>query len=110
MIVRQFRAWAEGDRAADYVQHFATHVQTRLSRVEGYRKALVLTREQGRETEIVVMTLFDRLENVKGFAGEQYEVANVDPVAQKLLSRYDKTVSHFQVALELGSEAQRAGS
>ena len=102
MIVRQFRAWAEDDRAGEYVQHFASQVQARLSRVEGYRKALVLTRKQGAETEIVVMTLFDRLENVKGFAGEQYEVANVDPVAQKLLSRYDKTVSHFDIALELG--------
>jgi hypothetical protein len=101
MIVRQFRAWAEGDRAAQYVQHFASQVQARLSRVEGYRKAMVLTRKQGAETEIVVMTLFDRLENVKGFAGEQYEVANVDPIAQTLLSRYDKTVSHFDIALEV---------
>jgi hypothetical protein len=51
------------------------------------------------------MTFFDRLEDVKGFAGEQYEVANVDPVAQGLLSGYDKTVTHFKVALELGSDA-----
>jgi hypothetical protein len=56
------------------------------------------------ETEIVTMTFFDRLEDVKGFAGEQYEVAIVDPVAQALLSRYEKTVNHFEVALELGSK------
>lgn len=102
--MRQFRAWAEGDRAAEYVQHFASQVQARLSRVEGYRKAMVLTRKQGPETEIVVMTLFDRLENVKGFAGEQYEVANVDPVAQTLLSHFEKTVSHFDVALETAED------
>jgi hypothetical protein len=51
------------------------------------------------------MTFFDRLEDVKGFAGEQYEVANVDPVAQGLLTRYDKTVTHFEIALDLGSNA-----
>ena len=85
MIVRKWRGWADKDRADGYLQHFASEVQARLSRVEGYRKAMILTRKQGAETEIVVMTFFDRLENVKGFAGEQYEVANVDPVAQKLV-------------------------
>ena len=84
--------------------------RTKLGAVQGYRRALVLTREQGGETEIIAMTFFDRLEDVKGFAGEQYEVANVDPVAQKLLSRYDKTASHFDVALELSSNANSAVS
>jgi hypothetical protein len=41
---------------------------------------------------------------VKGFAGERYEVANVSPEAQSLLSRYDKIVTHFEMALEVGSD------
>jgi hypothetical protein len=61
---------------------------------------VVLTREQGGETEIVTMTFFDRLEDVAGFAGERYEVANVSAEAESLLSHFDKTVSHFEVALE----------
>ena len=105
MIVRKWRGWADKDRANGYLQHFAAHVQAKLGTVQGYRRALVLTREQGGETEIVTMTFFDRLEDVKGFAGKQYEVANVDPVAQGLLSRYHKTVTHFEVALELGANA-----
>jgi heme-degrading monooxygenase HmoA len=100
MIVRQWRGWAVRELAASYLEHFETHVQAQLSAVHGYRKALVLTREQGGETEIITMTFFDRLEDVRGFAGERYEVANVSPEAQSFLSRYDKTVSHFQVALE----------
>jgi hypothetical protein len=105
MIVRKWHGWADKDRADDYLKHFVTHVQARLNTVRGYRRALVLTREQSGETEIVTLTFFDRLEDVKGFAGEQYEIAPVDPVAQGLLSRYDKTVSHFEIALELGSNA-----
>jgi heme-degrading monooxygenase HmoA len=105
MIVRKWRGWADKDRADGYVRHFAAHVQAKLGTVRGYRRALVLTREQGGETEIVTMTFFDRLEDVKGFAGERYEVANVDPVAQGLLSRYDKSVTHFEVALELEANA-----
>jgi antibiotic biosynthesis monooxygenase (ABM) superfamily enzyme len=109
MIVRQWRGWADRDRAADYLRYFATKVQAKLSEVPGYRKGLVLTREEGEETEIVTMTFFDRLEDVKGFAGERYEVANVLPEAQSLLSRYDKTVSHFEIGLELGAEAKKTG-
>jgi len=110
MIVRQWRGWADRDRAADYLRYFAAKVQPKLSEVHGYRKGLVLTREKGGETEIVTLTFFDRLEDVKGFAGERYEVANVSPEAQCLLSRYDKTVSHFEIALELGSDANKTGS
>jgi len=105
VIVRKWRGWTDKDRADGYLQHFVAQVQAKLSRVRGYRKALVLTREEGDETEIVTMTFFDRLEDVKGFAGEPYDVAKVDPVAQGLLARYDKTVTHFEVALELGPNA-----
>jgi antibiotic biosynthesis monooxygenase (ABM) superfamily enzyme len=104
VIVRQWRGWADRERAADYLRYFATKVRPKLSEVHGYRKGLVLTREEGDETEIVTMIFFDRLEDVKGFAGERYEVANVSPEAQSLLSRYDKTVTHFEIALELGSD------
>jgi heme-degrading monooxygenase HmoA len=100
MIVRQWKGWAQKDQASEYLQYFATKVQANLSAIRGYKKALVLTREQGGETEIVTMTFFDRLEDVAGFAGERYEVANVSPEAQGLLSRFDKTVSHFELALE----------
>ena len=110
MIVRKWRGRADKDRADDYVRHFAEHVQVKLGAVRGYHRVLVLTREQGGETEIVTMTFFDRLEDVKGFAGEQYEVAIVDPVAQGLLSRYDKTVTHFEVALELGPNSNSTAS
>jgi heme-degrading monooxygenase HmoA len=102
MIVRQWKGWAQKDRAADYLRYFATQVQAKLSAVQGYREALVLTREQDGGTEIVTMTFFDRLEDVAGFAGERYELANVYPEAQRLLSHFDKTVSHFAVALEMG--------
>jgi heme-degrading monooxygenase HmoA len=85
-------------------------VQAKLSTVSGYQKALVLTREQDEEKEIIILTFFDRLEDVAGFAGERYEVANVPPEAQRLLSHFEKTVSHFEVALEMGVSRPTATS
>jgi heme-degrading monooxygenase HmoA len=110
MIVRQWKGWAQKDRASDYVRYFATQLQPKLSTIPGYKKALVLTREQGGETEIVTMTFFDRLEDVAGFAGERYEVANVSAEAQRLLSHFDKTVSHFEVAVETAENRPTAVS
>ena len=110
MIVRQWKGWAQKDRASDYVRYFATQLQPKLSTIPGYKKALVLTREQRGETEIVTMTFFDRLEDVAGFAGERYEVANVSAEAEMLLSHFDKTVSHFEVALEIPKNRSTAVS
>jgi len=110
MIVRQWKGWAQKDRASEYLQYFATKVQANLSAIRGYKKALVVTREQGEETEIITMTFFERLEDVAGFAGERYEVANVSPEARGLLTRFDKTVSHFEVALEATTNASAAAA
>jgi heme-degrading monooxygenase HmoA len=110
MIVRKWRGWAKKDRADGYLEHFVAHVQAKLETVRGYRNALVLTREQGGETEIVTMTFFERLEDVKGFAGEEYEIAKVDPIAEAWLIRYDKTVTHFDVAFELGANGSGTDS
>jgi heme-degrading monooxygenase HmoA len=101
MIARQWRAWAQHDQAKDYVELFGNQVQAKLKTIPGYRYSLVLTREQGDETEIVTLTFFDRLEDVVGFAGEDYEVANVSTEARKLLARFEDRVIHFDVALRL---------
>jgi heme-degrading monooxygenase HmoA len=101
MIARQWRGWAPRERAREYLNLFATMVQAKLSAVQGYRRSLVLVRELDEETEIVTITFFDRLEDIAAFAGDRYEVANVSPEARAILSHFDETVSHFEVALEL---------
>ena len=100
MIARQWRGWAEKERAKEYVELFATQVQAKLSSVPGYRNALVLTHDHDEETEIVTITFFDRLEDVVGFAGENYQAANVSAEARKLLSHFEERVQHFEVALQ----------
>ena len=40
---------------------------------------------------------FDSIDSVKNFAGEDYTKAVVPDSAQKVLSRFDKTSSHYIV-------------
>jgi hypothetical protein len=44
--------------------------------------------------------VWDSIESVKAFAGENYEQAVVEPVVRELLNRFDDHVTQFTVALE----------
>jgi hypothetical protein len=44
--------------------------------------------------------LFDALENVKAFMGEDYEVAHVPPEARAVLARFDDRSAHYETLLE----------
>jgi hypothetical protein len=41
--------------------------------------------------------VWDSIESVKAFAGENYEEAVVEPVVRELLNRFDDRVTHFTV-------------
>jgi heme-degrading monooxygenase HmoA len=50
--------------------------------------------------EFATVTLWESVEALKEFAGEDYEKAVVPPEARKLLSRFDGRSTHYQVLLE----------
>lgn len=49
----------------------------------------------------ITIMWFDSLEQIKEFAGEDYEKAVVHPTAQALLKRYDERSVHFELRHEL---------
>jgi hypothetical protein len=49
----------------------------------------------------VTITLFDSIDAVKEFAGEDYEVAVVAPPARKLLSRFDARSAPYETVFRL---------
>ncbi len=48
------------------------------------------------------ITFFAGLDAVRGFAGDDYEVAVLEEAARRALSRWDERVSHHDVVAELG--------
>jgi hypothetical protein len=62
----------------------------------------LLRRSSGGETEFVSVTLFDNLDAIRAFAGEDYDVAVVsDGAGRVLLVRFDARVVHYNVAVEV---------
>jgi len=102
MIARIWRGWAPLDTAGDYERHYRAEVGERLRAVSGFRGARLLRQEDGQEVTFTSLTFFTSLEAVRGFAGDDYERAVVEDVAQHALSRWDERVSHHEVVADFG--------
>lgn len=99
MIARIWHGWTTPQNADAYYQVLTEQVipQIESYKMEGYRKIEVLRRDHSEETEFITIMYFDSLELVKQFMGEDYEVAHVPDVAQKLLTRWDQRSQHYEV-------------
>ena len=100
MITRVWRGWTSAANADAYEELLRTKIFPEIGRLPGSRGATLLRRDSGGEVEFVTLTRFDSLEAVRGFAGEDYELAVISPEAEALLARGDERVAHYETALE----------
>jgi heme-degrading monooxygenase HmoA len=100
MIGRVWRGWTTAELAPRYVAHLRDETFPALAGIDGHDGAYALRRESGGEVEFVVLTLWRSLDAVRAFAGEDYELAVIEPEALRLLSRYDDRSEHFEVVLD----------
>jgi heme-degrading monooxygenase HmoA len=102
MISRLWHGWTTHDNADGYEQLLRSEILPGIHRVAGFKGAFVLRREGKKdEVEFVTLTMFESIDAVKEFAGEDYEVAVVLPEARKLLARYDARSAHYETVLRL---------
>jgi heme-degrading monooxygenase HmoA len=100
MIARLWTAKTSRANAPAYAAHLKNHVLVALGTVDGYTGAKLLERETDAEVEILVITFWQSLESIKGFAGEDFEEAVVSDQVAPLLSHYDHRVTHYKVIVE----------
>jgi heme-degrading monooxygenase HmoA len=99
MIARLWHGWTKPENANSYENLLRTQIFPRLDRVRGYHGAYLFRKDGEVETEFVTLTLFEDLEAVCCFAGEDYEGAVVPAEARKLLSRFDQRSKHYQIVI-----------
>jgi heme-degrading monooxygenase HmoA len=98
MIARTWRGRAALDKAAAYQRHFAATVAPHLKEIPGHRGAYLLRREDGAQVEFVAITLWDTIETIEAFAGDDPTRAVVEPEARAALASFDEFATHFEVA------------
>jgi len=99
MIARIWHGWTEPGNADAYEELLRAHILPGIHRVAGFRGAYLLRDNGLDEVEFVTVTLFETLDDVREFAGQDYEVAVVPPEAQRLLSRFDPRSRHYETIL-----------
>jgi heme-degrading monooxygenase HmoA len=102
MIARLWHGWARPENADGYEELLRSEILPAIDRIGGHRGAYLLRRERDVRVEFVTITLFDDLDAVRAFAGDDYEAAVVPPAARALLDEFDERSEHFEVRLQPG--------
>ena len=99
MIVRLWHGWTAPAQADDYERLLREEIFYGIERrgIAGYRGIELFRRDLPDAVEFVTLMRFDSLDAVRGFAGDDYEVAVVPPKARALLLRFDERSAHFEV-------------
>lgn len=100
MISRLWRGWTTFDNADAYEELLRTRILPGIHRVDGYKGAYLLRRDVEDSVEFATLTLWESMDAVRAFAGEDYEVAVVPPEARELLSKFDQTSKHYETIIE----------
>ncbi|NSY46514.1 MULTISPECIES: antibiotic biosynthesis monooxygenase [Agrobacterium] len=97
MIGRVWRGWAKPETADAYEKLLTTETLPALHRIDGYKGSYFMRRllDSG-EVEFVEITLWDSMETIVTFAGEDCTRAVVPLDTQALLTRFDDRSVHFE--------------
>ena len=108
MIARIWHGWTIPGNADKYEallkEEIFVGIQNR--HIRGFKSIQLLRREVGEEVEFVTIMLFDSLDAVREFAGENYKVAVVPEKARAVLSHFDERSRHYEIRAERSGEGQ----
>lgn len=85
---------SDGDAYAEYMR--ATAIAP-YAETPGNRGVWMLRRDVDDRAEFVMLTLWESLDAVRAFAGEDYEVAVFYPEDERFLIERDLHATHFEV-------------
>jgi heme-degrading monooxygenase HmoA len=102
MIGRLWHGWTTIDDAPRYEEHLRQETFPALRGIEGYVDGYVLRRGEGERVDFAVLTLWESLEAIRRFAGDDYETAVVPMAARRVLRGFDERVTHYEVVIEAG--------
>ena len=105
MISRIWHGWTTPGNADKYEallkEEIFVGIQARD--IRGFNGIQLLRRKVGEEVEFVTIMLFDSLDAVRDFAGDDYEAAVVPEKARAILSHFDERSQHYEVRVERSS-------
>jgi heme-degrading monooxygenase HmoA len=97
MIARIWHGATKPEHADCYESMLKPELLPGLSKVPGYKGSYFLRRDLGVEVEFVTIILWESLEALKAFAGENYEVSIVPEERKQYLAKHEEKAAHYEV-------------
>jgi len=97
MIARVWRGSTLAEDADTYAAYLEETGMKGARTLPGNRGTLVLRRVHGGQAEFETILLFDSLENIRAFAGDDLEAAVFFPEDDRYLVEREPAVRHFEV-------------
>lgn len=97
MIARTWRGWTRQADADEYVAYLLRTGIEAYRATPGNRAAYILRRDDGDRTEFVTFSLWESMESVRSFAGEDVDRAIFYPEDDRFLVERETTARHFEV-------------
>jgi heme-degrading monooxygenase HmoA len=97
MIIREWRGRARRSQADAYPRHFRERVISELREVPGFMGAQLSRRDVDGGVEFLVLTQWQSMDAIRGFAGTEVDTAVVEPGAAAALVEFDERVRHYEV-------------
>ena len=99
MIARLWHGWTAPANADAYERLLRTEIfaAIRERHIPGFRGIQLFRRALPDVVEFVTLMTFESLDDVRAFAGADYEVAVVPPAARALLLRFDQRSAHYEI-------------
>ena len=96
-ILRMWKGRSTVEKSSAYVVHARDTVFPKLQKIPGNGGAYLLRHPINEGVEFVVLTLWDSMEAVQKFAGQNLDQAVVEPEAKSVLIGFDDFVTHYDV-------------
>ena len=97
MIARLWRGAVRRDDADAYADYIANTGMAEYRSTPGNQGAWMLRRDEGDCSEIVTFSLWDSVDSVRAFAGDDIDQAVFYPQDDRFLIERDRTVRHYEV-------------
>ena len=97
MVVRTWRGWTRAEDADGYVAYLRETGLKEYRETPGNRGAWVLRRLAGDRCEFVTVSVWESLDDVRGFAGEDVERAVFYPEDDAFLVERELAVQHWEL-------------
>jgi heme-degrading monooxygenase HmoA len=97
MIARLWHGITPASKADEYLEYLdKTGIQDYRA-TEGNLSVQLLRRIEGEQAHFLIITLWESVEAIKKFAGEEYEKSRYYPEDQEFLLEFEEQVVHYEV-------------